>query len=220
VSASILKPFKALLAPTDEQLMWRAQQEDDAEAFASLVTRWQDTIRRLCARLTGDEHRAEDLAQEVFAKVFLRRKAFRQGSKFSTYLWRIALNHCYNDLRRPVHRYERAFDDEDGAGAAPDRFPGEQPTPDEAATSSEIAHAVRRALTELPEQYRTIVVLRHYEDLKFREIAEVTDLPEGTVKTRLTEALSELARRLRIPLDLRIVPPPGRRSRPRESLGL
>ena len=89
-----------------------------------------------------------------------------------------------------------------------------------ALAASEVADAVRRALAGLPEQYRTIVVLRHYENLKFREIAEVLDLPEGTVKTRMTEALNELARRLRVPLDLRVVPPPGRRSRPRENVVL
>jgi len=221
MSASFLESLKARLAPTDEQLMWRAQREDDAEAFAGLVTRWQDTIRRLCARLTGDAHRAEDLAQEIFAKLFLRRKSFQQGSKLSTYLWRMALNHCYNDLRRPVHRCERPLDWGSNEGCdAQDRFQGEQPAPDEALASSEVAAAVRGALADLPEAYRTIVVLRHYENLKFREIAEVLDLPEGTVKTRMTEALNELARRLRKPLDLRVVPPPGRRSRPRESMVL
>ncbi len=183
--------------------MWRAQLHDDAEAFAALVGRWQDAIRRLCARLVGDEHRAEDIAQEIFAKLFVRRKCFQQGSKFSTYLWRIALNHCYSDLRRSAHRREAtlSFSQYDG-GAAEERFVDCQPTPDESLAASEVADAVRRALAELPEQHRAVVVLRHYENLKFREIAEVLDLPEGTVKTRMTEALNALGRRLRAPLDL------------------
>jgi RNA polymerase sigma-70 factor (ECF subfamily) len=219
VSASISKLLGTFLAPTDEQLMWRAQMEDDAEAFADLVSRWQDPIRRLCARLTGDAHRAEDLAQEVFAKLFLRRKSFRQGSKLSTYLWRVALNHCYNDLRRPVHRCEARLEGgETGEAGLPDRFASADPAPDEALATSEVAQAVQRAVAQLPEQYRTIVILRHYENLKFREIADVLELPEGTVKTRMTEALSELARRLRAPLDWRVAPPPGRRSRPSERL--
>ncbi len=213
--------MKSLLVPTDEQLMWRAQMHDDAEAFGGLVVRWQGAIHRLCARLTGDEHRAEDLAQEVFAKLFLRRKSFHHGGRVSTYLWRIALNHCYNDLRRPACRHETTFahDPSDG-DVAEDRYPDQHPAPDESLAASEVADAVRRAVSQLPDSHRAIVVLRHYENLKFREIAEILDLPEGTVKTRLTEALSELARRLRTPLDLRVMPAPGRRSRPRERLVL
>lgn len=80
----------------------------------------------------------------------------------------------------------------------------------------ETGEEVRRALAELPEHYRSILVLRHYEDLKFREIAEILGLPEGTVKTRMTEALNEMARLLRRRLDLKLVPSPNRRRRPTE----
>ena len=221
MSASLLQTVKALFAPTDEQLMWRAQMEDDAEAFGALVGRWQEPIRRLCARLTSDEHKAEDLAQEVFSKLFARRKSFRQGSKFSTYLWRIALNHCYNELRRPVHRYETRLDapDED-AGDPTDLLPGGSPNPAESLAAAEQAEVIRDAIAQLPESHRTIVILRHYENLKFREIAEVLDLPEGTVKTRMTEALNELGRRLRQPLGLRFNPPADRRARLKENLML
>ncbi len=219
--SAFLEPIRSFFAPTDEQLMWRVQAQDDPAAFGEIVGRWQEPIQRLCARVTGDPHRAEDLTQEVFSKLFTRRHAYEPARKFSTWLWRVALNHCYNDLRRPQHRYETRLSPLPGEDDASfDDFAGDRPSPQEAAVAVETADAVRRAVAELPEHYRSIVLLRHYEGLKFREIAEVLDLPEGTVKTRMTEALSELARILRRHLDLRVCPPPNRRTRPQDSLVL
>ena len=87
--------------------MWRVQMQDDTEAFAELVRRWEGPLRSLCARMTGDVHRAEDLAQEAFTRLFLRRKSYRAEAKFSTYLWRIAINLCYDELRRARRRPDR-----------------------------------------------------------------------------------------------------------------
>lgn len=219
--SAVLQPFKSLFAPTDEQLMWRVQNHDDSAAFGEIVGRWQEPLQRLCARVTGDVHRAEDLTQEVFSKLFSRRHTYEPARKFSTWLWRVALNHCYNDLRRPQHRFETRLDPLSGEDDASfDDFAGDRPSPAEDAVADETADAVRLAVSELPEHYRSIVILRHYEGLKFREIAEVLDLPEGTVKTRMTEALNELARLLHRNLDLRICPPPNRRARPQDSLVL
>ena len=220
MTSGALHSLKSLFAPSDEQLMWRVQTADDHGAFASLVHRWEEPIRRLCARLTGDLHRAEDLAQEVFARLFVHRQAFRQGSKFSTYLWRCALNHSYSELRRPRYRHETVLppsaSDDGGEGKGLDEFPADEPPPHETVSRQETGEEVRRALAELPEHYRSVLVLRHYEDLKFREIAEILGLPEGTVKTRMTEALNELARLLRRRLDLKLAPSPNRRRRPTE----
>lgn len=219
--SAFLQPFKSFFAPTDEQLMWRVQSQDDAAAFGEIVGRWQEPLRRLCARITGDGPGAEDLTQEVFSKLFARRHAYEPARKFSTWLWRVALNHCYNDLRRPRRRFETRLDPAPGEDDASfDDFAGDRPSPHEDAVAGETAEAVRRAVAALPEQYRSVVILRHYEGLKFREVAEVLDLPEGTVKTRMTEALNELARLLRRDLDLRVSPPPNRRTRPHDSLVL
>lgn len=218
MSATALPSLRSLFAPSDEQLMWRVQTGDDHAAFAQLVRRWETPIQRLCTRLTGDPHRAQDLAQEIFARLFAHRQAFQQGAKFSTYLWRIALNHTYSDLRRAHHWRETRLASPDPATDEAtsdfDQFADAAPTPDTAVSRQETGEAVRRALAELPEHYRSVLVLRHYQDLKFREIAEVLDLPEGTVKTRTTEALNEMARLLHRRLDLKLVPPPNRRTRP------
>jgi RNA polymerase sigma-70 factor (ECF subfamily) len=211
MSASAFQALKALLTPSDEQIMWRVQMHDDAEAFAELIRRWQGPMQGLCARMTGDLHRAQDLAQEAFARLFTRRKAYRADGKFSTYLWRIAINLCYDELRRARRRPDRPTA---AAAEAPtsevEQLSTDVPSPDEHLAKQELGEAVRQAVMNLPEHYRSIVVLRHYENLKFREIAEVLDLPEGTVKTRMTEALNELGRMLRRSLELSATAPRGR----------
>jgi RNA polymerase sigma-70 factor (ECF subfamily) len=193
-----LARFSSVFAVSDEQAMWRVQTGDDERAFAQLVRRWEGPIRRLCARMLGDTHRGEDVAQEAFARVFARRKDYQPSARFSTWLWRIALNLCYDELRRRKRRGEESLDD---AGAALlEEVAGSiesMPAPDEALAAREEGEQVRRAMQRLPEVYRGVLVLRHYEGLKFREIADVLDLPEGTVKSRMAEGLAQLARWLK-----------------------
>jgi len=181
---------------TDEQAMWRVKMNDDAEAFADLVARWEKPIQRLCARMLGDIHRGEDLTQEAFARVFARRKNYEPIGKFSTFLWRVALNLCYDELRKINRRGEFSLDEpraDDDDAPNPEIVDNTRPAPDSQLAASERAQTVRRALLELSEPYRVVVVLRHYEGLKFREISDVLDIPEGTVKSRMAEALSQLS---------------------------
>src|SRR6185503_16783277 len=117
----------SLFSISDEQTMWRVQMQDDAEAFALLVERWEGPIQNLCTRMLGDLHRGEDLAQEAFARVFARRKEYEPRGKFSTFLWRVALNLCYDELRRRDRRRETSLevelDSEDAAYATDDLPP-------------------------------------------------------------------------------------------------
>ena len=188
----------SLFAASDEQLMWRVKLDDDESAFARLVARWEQPIQRLCVRMTGDAHRAEDLTQTAFTRVFTRRAEWEPTGKFSTFLWRVALNLCHDELRRLQRRGEFSLDAlEDADGAGSERFAVDDASPDAQAEAQERGELVRRALAELPAHYREVVVLRHYEGLKFREIGEVLGIPDGTVKTRLTRALDQLNRLLK-----------------------
>jgi len=195
--------WPALFSSTDEQAMRRVKMDDDPQAFAQLVERWQRPIQGLCARMTGDIHRGEDLAQETFARLFARRKSYEPSGRFSTFLWRIALNLCYDELRKINRRREFSLDtlSDDGsgpdAGGSGEQLVADTPAPDALAAAHERADTVRGALLELAEPYRVVVVLRHYEGLKFRQIADVLDIPEGTVKSRMAEALNQLSRILR-----------------------
>lgn len=189
--AAKLFSWPSLFASADEQVMRRVKMNDDPQAFAQLMERWQGPIRGLCTRMVGDSHRGEDLTQEVFARLYARRRNYEPTGKFSTFLWRIALNICYDEIRRNKRRRELSLDEPDEDNLAVE-FEAAGTAPDQRMVEDERADAVRRALVELAEPYRVVVVLRHYEGLKFREIAEVLGIPEGTVKSRMTEALSQL----------------------------
>lgn len=183
-----------LFSRTDEEAMWQVKVHDDHRAFAQLVERWEEPIRRLCTRMIGDAARGDDLKQEAFSKLFEKRKLYEPTGRFSTYLWRIALNVCHDELRRHNRRKEIFINIEDGAEI--ETFADAEPAPDSAAARSEEAEIVRQALMRLPENYRTVLVLRHYEGLKMVKIAEILDIPLGTVSSRLVEGLARLSRYL------------------------
>jgi RNA polymerase sigma-70 factor, ECF subfamily len=182
-----------LCSRTDEEAMWRVKMQDDHGEFARLVKRWETPIQRLCTRMTGDPHRGEDLKQDTFARLFEKRKDYQPSGRFSTFLWRIALNLCYDELRRRERRRESPADPE-ANGDATVEIAAEAPGPDLRTAASEEGELVRNALLQLPEIYRSVLVLRHYEDLKLAKIAEVLEIPEGTVNSRMAEALSRLSR--------------------------
>jgi RNA polymerase sigma-70 factor (ECF subfamily) len=186
-----------LFARTDEEAMWRVKAHDDHRAFTQLVRRWEVPIRRLCTRMTGDPHRGEDLGQETFARLFAKRQSYEPTGRFSTYLWRIALNLCHDELRRIERRKEFLTTDEDSEGDTAgivDLRVIDYTTPDSQAADEEEGELVRQALLKLPEIYRTVLVLRHYEGLKLGKIAEILEVPEGTVNSRMAEALARLTR--------------------------
>lgn len=187
--------FSPTPAATDEQAMWRVQSHDDSEAFAQIVHRWQGPIRNLCLRMTADLHRAEDLTQETFSRLHARRREWQPTAKLSTYLWRIAINLCHDENRRRTRHGEVPLETgEDGEHQA--NITVFHPTPHDELETEERADQVRAALQRVTEPFRTVLVLRHYEDLKFREIADVLGVPEGTVKSRMVEGLSQLTRLL------------------------
>jgi RNA polymerase sigma-70 factor (ECF subfamily) len=188
---------------SDEDAMARVRDSGDPAAFAGLVARWERPVRRLCARMSGDEHRGEDLAQDTFARIYQHRDRYEPGRRFSTWLWRVALNVCHAEWRRK-HELSDASPAPATAAAAPDRH-----GPLERALGAERTAAVSRALARLPDGLRTVVVLREYQGLKFREIAEVLEIPEGTAKWRMAEALDQLARDLK-PMADDVEPRAGR----------
>src|SRR2546430_10416809 len=178
--------LSALFSMTDEQAIWRVQTQDDHHAFAQLVERWEEPIRRLCARMTGDPHRAEDLKQEAFARVFEKRKSFQPNARFSTWLWRIALNLCYDELRRINRRGESPLDaDESESIAARCEFAAETPTPDAQLAGQEEGELVRRGLLRLPGILRSGAGLRAFRELQIRGNAAGMGIPERTGHSRI-----------------------------------
>jgi RNA polymerase sigma-70 factor (ECF subfamily) len=181
-------------ATSDEQIVERAL-TGDAEAFGEIVRRWERRIFALAYGMLGREEDARDATQETFLSAFRNLRNFRGEAKVSSWLHRIAVNQCITRQRRAKVRNEAALDDETERDAASFAAPLEI-LPSRVVEGRERTVAVRRAVNSLPVELRQVIVMKEFEDLTFREIADVLGLPLSTVKSRLYTALRQLQMRL------------------------
>jgi len=169
--------------------------EGDTEAFGALVERHERRLLRLCERLLGDREAARDAAQEVFLKAFRRAGDYRPRGRVYTWLYRIAVNHCLNRLRRQkVVRFLGLAEaghgeDDDAAELEPS---DDAPDAEARLEARERWRATRRAIDKLPASQRAVVVLAKFEGLSYRRIAEVLEITEGAVESRLFRAMRRL----------------------------
>lgn len=179
---------------SDEIIVERAL-TGDAEAFGELVRRWERRIFALTYGILGREEDARDATQETFLAAFRNLRGFRGEAKVSSWLHRIAVNQCISRQRRAKVRSESALDEEQDKHASSFAMPLHY-SPARVAEGRQETLAVRRAINSLPIELRQIVVMKEFEELTFREIADVLDLPLSTVKSRLYTALKQLQLRL------------------------
>jgi RNA polymerase sigma-70 factor (ECF subfamily) len=179
---------------TDEIIVERAL-TGDAEAFGELVRRWERRIFALTYGMLGREEDARDATQETFLAAFRNLRGFRGEAKVSSWLHRIAVNQCLTRHRRSNVRSELPLEDEHETSASSFATPLTHSPVHVAEGRQEIA-AVRRAVNSLPIELRQVVVMKEFEELTFREIADALDLPLSTVKSRLYTALKQLQMRL------------------------
>ena len=165
----------------------------EVEAFAPLVAGHEQRLLRLCERLLGDVEEARDAAQEVFLKAFRKAGSYRPRGQVYTWLYRIAVNHCLNLLRRRrVVRFIRLGEGA-GEGEAPPRAPADRRAGPEAELLARRRwRATRRAIERLPPGQRAVLVLVRFEELSYREAAAVLGITEGAVESRLVRAMRRL----------------------------
>ncbi len=172
--------------------------EEDERAFPELVRRYQGRVTNLVARVLNDRECADDLAQEVFIRVFVHRRNYRRGSKFSTWMFTIAVNLAKNEIRRRVRRRNWFSLDalqevlKDSAPQLADPGEGRERTLER----EQLQAAVARSISTVPEKYRLALVLRDIEGLPYEEIADVLGIPGGTVRSRINRARGMLKRKL------------------------
>ncbi len=186
--------FRMETATNDEHIVERAL-TGDPEAFGEIVRRWERRIFALAYGMLGREDDARDATQETFLAAFRNLRGFRGEAKVSSWLHRIAVNQCITRQRRAKVRNEAALDDEQEKDAANFSAPLSY-SPARAVESRQTTQAVRRAVNSLPVELRQVVVMKEFEELTFREIADALDLPLSTVKSRLYTALQQLQMRL------------------------
>ena len=153
-------------------------------AFGELVDRYKDRVFRLLSRYCRDSVECEDLAQDVFLKVFRKLHTFKHDSQFFTWLYRITVNAATDHLSRAGTRKLRLVEDT----AVFERGDQEDASPTAALEAQELAQITRAIVDQLPEKFRTILVLREFEGLSYTEIAEVLEIQLGTVESRLFRA--------------------------------
>jgi RNA polymerase sigma-70 factor (ECF subfamily) len=179
---------------TDEELVARSI-GGDAQSFNELILRWERPIYALAYRTIGREEDARDVCQETFLRAFRALPGFRGQAKFSSWLYRIALNLCRDWIRRERRaQVVQAPENVDLVELASAREPSE--TVEDLVTRKDLARAVERAMARLPEEQRTAIVLKEYHGLTFQEIADLVGCPLSTVKTRLYQGLTVLRREL------------------------
>ena len=179
---------------TDEELVARSI-SGDADSFNELILRWERPIYALAYRTIGREEDARDVCQETFLRAFRALPGFRGQAKFSSWLYRIALNLCRDWIRRerrtPVSQVPEGLD---LADIAAERGPVE--SIEELVARHDLSRVVAKAMEELPDEQRTAIILKEYHGMTFQEIADLQGCPLSTVKTRLYQGLTVLRRRL------------------------
>lgn len=185
------------MAPDADAALMLAFRRGDEGAFRALYERHAPAVIRYCSRLVGDPARAEDLAQDVFVKLYEAAPGYRAQARFKTFLYRIATNHCLNELRRPSVR-ARAAGPGPGAGedGAPDldALPSAAATPEDHARAAALARAFEALCARLPESQRAALLLCRLEGLSHEEIAHALETSVSAVKSlvhRATVAAAE-----------------------------
>ena len=185
------------MAKSDEALMLQFQ-TGDLRSFNTLVKRWEKPLLNYCYRMVNDIALAEDLRQEVFLRIYRSAKKYRPTAQFSTWMYRITTNLCLDTLAKQKHRKEISMtpyleSESEGFG---EKLVDPSDTPDAAVVKKETESRVRSALARLPEDQRVVVIMRHYNGMKFREIAEVLECPISTVKSRMVAGIERLSKML------------------------
>ena len=183
-----------------ERSLLRRLRDRDERAFRELIDEHRDRVFNITYRMLGNRHEAEDVAQEVFISVFKTIDSFREESKFSTWLYRVTVNHCKNRIKYLARRHDRDRDElDETTGHTNGSYHG-GPTraaePDRALASAQMEKLLQEAIANLDDDHRVVVVLRDVEDLSIEEICEITGLPDGTVKSRLHRARLVLRKKM------------------------
>src|SRR5689334_19047263 len=179
---------------SDEELVARAM-GGDMDSFNQLVLRWERPIHALAYRVIGREEDARDVCQDAFLRAYRALPGFKGEAKFSSWLYRIALNLCRDWMRRQQRQPVMQMPE----GVDPVEMAAEQGPAESIETlvaRRELSAVVAEAMALLPEEQRTAIILKEYHGMTFQEIADLQGCPLSTVKTRLYQGLSVLRRHL------------------------
>lgn len=177
----------------DEKKLIKKSISGDVESFEILISRYQKMAYNVAYRIMGNEEDAKDMAQESFIKIFKYIKNFRMDSSFSTWMYRIVMNTCKDELRKKklkVISIDKTIDTGDGSMQMD--IEDSSRTPEQLLESKETSEEVQNALLQISENNRIVVVLRDIKGFSYSEISEIIDVPVGTIKSRINRGRQEL----------------------------
>lgn len=177
---------------SDHELMRRVK-DGDTPAFDVLVRKWEHRLYNVVYKIICDIETTRDICQEVFLQVYKSAKKYNPTAQFETWLYRIAINSSINELRKQKRYQTYSLDNQDETQISLDDIMTDpNPKPDDIVQQNEMASCIQNALAKLPTEQRIVVTLRHYEGLKYQQIAEILNCPLGTVKSRMYSAIEQL----------------------------
>jgi RNA polymerase sigma-70 factor (ECF subfamily) len=188
-----LDPDRELVAAIQAEPAWKG-----SDGFRLLYSKYKDKVYNISYRITGNPADALDASQETFSILFKKIGEFRFDSKFSSWLYRIAVNSSIDLMRRGASKRLASLDATTDGGSATlvERIESKLSSPEERAGASELEDEVQRAIKQLSPKLRTIVTLRYVEGLSYEEVGEVLRCSIGTVKSRLSRAHAALQKNL------------------------
>ena len=177
----------------------RLAQNGDQEAFAELIERYKDKIYRLGYRMLGNQQEAEDITQETFLRVHMNLEKYDGKHKFSTWIFRIGTNLCIDRMRKKrlaAYSLDAQIGDEEGTDGY-SFVQSKDDSPENQVILSESQQRVRRIIDDLPEKYKSVIILFYLHDFSIKEISDVVEMPVATVKTRLHRGRELLRKKLK-----------------------
>jgi len=182
---------------SDSKLIRQAL-DGDQNAYAAILEKYKGPISSMIFRMVKNKEETEDLVQEAFIKAFNSLSSFNEQYAFSTWLYKIAVNNCIDHFRKKrlrVFSLDKPLESTDGEMRR--EFPDMSFAPDRELLSIEKTNMIQRAIDSLPEKYRLSIILRHNEEKSYEEIAEIMEIPLGTVKARIFRAREMLKKKLK-----------------------
>ena len=191
--------------PTDIELVQKFQREHDLAAFEQLVERHSDRAYQLAYSILQNRQDAEEVVQDAFLRIYRSLGNFRGDAQFTTWMYRIVVNLCNNKFRwnkvRGINRtisIDAPLPNAEGDEILRLELPSSEAPPDEQLAFAELRERVEKAMAQLPESYRTAVLLRNVQQLDYEEIAKILDCAVGTVKSRINRGRELLRQALKV----------------------
>ncbi len=178
----------------DENEIIKRAKDGDEKAFEFIVKKYQNKVANLIFKIIGDQDIVEDLTQEVFLRVMESLKDYKFGSAIYTWIYRITVNICIDEIRK--RQRSRAYSLDNILGQNPKSEPSYSPV-ERTFERREMREIIENAISKLPAEYKTVIVLREFEDLPYEEIAKILKIRIGTVKSRIFRARKLLAEYLK-----------------------